>query len=556
MKDFFTLKILDRLQFIFKILKIDYPVLRKILQVKFTMDARRVPTAFGNSSKYKEDKNYFLTSLLIYSAMGLFTILPFSLMVNNHLIQMSLIFGILMFFITSTVIADFSTVLLDVRDKAIILTKPVEAKTLSIAKFIHVFNYLFSITFALTGLTIIALFIKYTVVENITYSLLFLLLFVAELVLLNLIIVILTTLLYLFILKFFSGEKLKDIINYVQIIMIITITVGYQLIGRLIEAENLFNIYLKDTWYQYLLVPVWFGAPFALIFEHNLDISVIIMSLLVVILPIISFIVYLKLIPTFEASLLKLNQTEKKRKYRVRKFQLAKYFIHNHEEMIFYKFCLKMMSSERDFKLRVYPSLGFAIIFPFIFLFQGQISVKDLADSKFYFYLYFSAIMLPPVVMMLKYSKNYKGSWIYQVVPINNMNAINKGSLKAFIIRLLLPIYLIESTVFLFLFNYKILPDLIVIFLTMLTFTVICYRIVGDKLPFSESFDNYNKGQAMIVFLLLFILGIFVLFHLLATFIPFGIYIYLGLIFIINLLVWKFSFRRKHNGVCTFNETR
>lgn len=40
--------------------------------------------------------------------------------------------------------------------------------------------------------------------------------------------IVITALIYLFILRFFNGEKVKDIINFVQIALTIVMTIGYQ----------------------------------------------------------------------------------------------------------------------------------------------------------------------------------------------------------------------------------------------------------------------------------------------------------------------------------------
>ena len=52
-----------------------------------------------------------------------------------------------------------------------------------------------------------------------------------------------------------------------------------------------------------------------------------------------------------------------------------------------FRFATNMMKKERDFKLRVYPSLGFSIIFPFIFLLSGLKGegLEAIAYSKAYF---------------------------------------------------------------------------------------------------------------------------------------------------------------------------
>src|SRR5699024_1951051 len=132
-----------------------------------------------------------------------------------------------MFFMTTTLISDFSSVLLDLRDKEILLSKPINNRTLSMAKFIHIFFYVSTITIVMVGPALLVSLLK--------KGLGFFLIFFFNLVLINLFLIAFTGLLYLLILKFFDGEKLKDIINYVQIGLTIIITVGFQFIARVFE---------------------------------------------------------------------------------------------------------------------------------------------------------------------------------------------------------------------------------------------------------------------------------------------------------------------------------
>lgn len=53
MNEFLILKLLDRVQWIFKSLGADYALMRRILQVKLTMDGRRTPTLFSGSQNSK-----------------------------------------------------------------------------------------------------------------------------------------------------------------------------------------------------------------------------------------------------------------------------------------------------------------------------------------------------------------------------------------------------------------------------------------------------------------------------------------------------------------------
>ena len=540
MKDFFILKILDRFKFIFKKLNVDYPVLRKNLQIKLLMDTRRLPSNIVNNSKNKKEKNYFTMSLFVYAFMGLLLFVPLVVYIDNLFTLMSIIFSILLFLIASTVIAEFSSVLLDIRDKTIILTKPVDNKTLSIAKFIHVLIYLSSITLSLTAPLIIALFIKFLVIETFIFSLLFIIVLFIEFILLNLFIIVVTTLFYIFIIRYLSGEKLKDIINYVQILLTITLVVGYQIVIRIFPFNKFLNFDFSAKWYHSFLPPLWFGAPFEVLFNQEYDIIYLIMFSLLIVVPLVAFIIYLKLIPKFEESLLKYHSYDNKQ-YKIKKWHIPKILVKK-EEQPFYKFSSLLMKREREFKLRVYPSLGFSIIVPFLFIFQG-VSV----DINYYhfFSIYFCALMIPPVVLTLSYSSNYKGAWVYYSLPINNLNLVVKGTLKAFIIRLLLPVFIIESIIFIYLLGTKIIIDLVVVLLVFNAFVAVCSKLSGNKLPMSQSIENISKGQGMFIFLSMMILSFFALVHFIISYFTYGIYIYCLFLLLFNFLIWKISFRKK-----------
>lgn len=537
MKDFKVLKFLDRFKGFFEKIGVDYNVMRKILQVKFIMDKRRVSTVMNNSSKNEsENENSFKKSLLFYGFVGLI-ICPIIWAKENFIFQMSFVFGILMFMITTTLISDFSSVLLDVRDKNIIFSKPVNSKTLSMAKVLHVLTYMVLITFSLSGAGLaIALY---------RHGILFFIMFLLEIILMDLFIVVLTALLYLLILKFFDGEKLKDIINSVQIVLSITITVGYQFIGRLFDFTNI-HMAFTPKWWQYFIMPIWFGAPFELMLRGNHNIYFIILSILAVLVPVASIIIYIKLIPTFERSLQKLNNNSgKTKKENIKIFdRLLKIICLSREERIFFRFASNIMRNEREFKLKVYPSLGFAIIFPFIFIFNELKSIgwNDIVSSRLYLNIYFCAIVMPTIVMMIKHSAGYKGAWVYKAIPIKSVADIFRGTLKAFISRLLFPIYIVECIIFMCIFGVRIFPDLIAVFLNILLFTVICFKTLKKLLPFSESFGISSQGEGLVVIPLMLLLGVLAAVHYFCTSVNYAVYVYIVVMIIVDIFAWKKAF--------------
>lgn len=538
MQDFNTLKLLDRFERLFTLFGVDYKIMRKILQVKLTMDGRRTPTIFSQnaSKKGQEQKNQYIKSLWIYVLFGLFLI-PFILMGDQYIFQMSLVYGMLTFFIMTSMISDFSTVLLDIRDRNILFTKPVNQKTISTAKIIHVIIYLSFLTIAFVGIPLI--------VSLFTKGILFFFLFGVNIILIDLFIVVLTAFIYMFILKFFDGEKLKDIINYVQIGLSLTIMIGYQILVRSFEFMN-FTISFEPNWWHLFVFPIWFGANTELLLNGNFEPLIILFSVLSVVIPIISILIYIKLTPVFEYNLQKLSYHGKPKEKR--KSKIGQIFIRiicrSKEERTFYRFASLMMKNEREFKLKVYPSLGFSVIVPFILIFSSLTSDFDqLTKSNSYLSIYFSVIVIPTVVILLRFSGKYKGAWIYRVAPLNHLRPLFSGTFKAFITKLYLPVYLLLSVIFIAIFGFRIVPDLVVVFLNACIYAIVCFMFLEKKMPFSESFDQYNQnGNGVTVFLLMIIVVLFAGLHYLSLQFVFGVYIYMLLATICLAILWKKAF--------------
>lgn len=531
MNDFHSLKLLDYFQFIFNKLGIDYGAMRKILQLKLRMDQRRAPTVFNTSKK--KGGNQFVKSLWLYGLYGLILI-PFILLGENYIFQMSLVFGIIMFILMTLMISDFSTVLLDVRDKNILGTKPVSKRTISAAKMVHVIIYMTLLTGAFVGIPFVVIIVSH----GIPFSLVFLLVLVLNV----LFVIALTALIYIVTLHFFSGEKLKDIINYVQILLSIAIFVGYQVLVRSFGMVDL-NLSYAFSWWHVFLPPIWFGAPFELILHQNLSNIMIGLSLLALLIPLVSIAIYYKLMPSFERNLQKLlEDTGKGRKKIGINYFLSRLVCFNREERVFFQFAALMMKKEREFKLKVYPSLGFAFIAPFIFLLNGlrDSSFSEIGKGKEYFFIYFSSIMIPTVVHMLKFSENYKGSWLFRAAPIKDLAALHRGTIKAFLVRLYLPILIVLSACFIAIFSVRIIPDLIIVFLAGCLNTIISYKLVnGERYPFSESFEfamDMNTAKNILLFILA---GAFALIHLIASLFSYGIYVYLVVLLIANVVSWR-----------------
>lgn len=206
---------------------------------------------------------------------------------------------------------------------------------------------------------------------------------------------------------------MKDIINYVQILLAVAVVMGYQIIIRLFDVVGFEYIY-DFSWWHVLIPPVWFAAPFELVLNQNYSSEIIILSLFAILGPIVSIFLYYLLMPSFERNLQKLMEesSTKKKKKRILNDLIEKLICFSNEEKVFYRFSSIMISRERDFKLKVYPSLGMALVFPLIFLFNNLSfqTLEELGQGRSFLTIHFSNIIIGTVVYMLQFSAKYKGA--------------------------------------------------------------------------------------------------------------------------------------------------
>ncbi|WP_394884736.1 ABC transporter permease [Clostridium butyricum] len=496
MGEYKLLKFLDKFKGLYTRVGVDYEKMRIILKIKLTLDRRRTSTIMGSSNKKDEEsENSFVYALIMYGIIGAF-IGIIILSSSNAMFSFSIAFGMFMFFVLTSFISDFSNVLLDVRDKNVIGTKGVNNKTIAAAKVTHICYYIFLISLALSWLSIIGMF-RFGILTGI--------LFLGELIVADILMIVITALIYLFILRFFNGEKVKDIINFVQIGLTIVMTIGYQFLGRMFNVFDL-NIVYKSRIWNLLLPPMWFAAPLYAVNGGEIDKIIIMLITLAFIVPIIAIILYLKNISKFEDSLSKLNSVRNNEKEKSKGvfYRFGRWTCRNNEEKAAYNLSVSVMKREREFKLKAYPNLGFIIIFPilFIFIFTNNYEGIESIPLSMSLNIYWFILMIPSILMTLQYSNDYKAAWIYESVFIKDTANIYRGVYKALIVNLLLPLYLVESVIFTVIFGIQVLGILIIVFIFLLIFIVAQHLLGKLRLPFTTKAGVVDNGSNLLNILL------------------------------------------------------
>src|SRR5699024_7202726 len=124
------------------------------------------------------------------------------------------------------------------------------------------------------------------------------------------------------VLQEFDGEKLKNMINYIQIILSVVIIMGYQMVINVINVVGT-EVEYAFHWWPVLITPMWCAAPFDILFNGNLEVGVLVLSSLAGIIPLLAITLYYIFVPACEQNLEKLLDKKgaaQRKKYPIRTF--------------------------------------------------------------------------------------------------------------------------------------------------------------------------------------------------------------------------------------------
>lgn len=531
MNNFISLKVLDKFRFLYEKLGVDYDTMRLILSTKLTIDSRKTSNLLNNN-QFNESSNQYKIMQIIYVIIGIFMMMII-ITSKNTFFSMAIYFSIFMFLMITTIISDFSSIILDVNDKAILSTRGIRLKTLNISKITHVMIYMISISIALSGFSLIA---------SIKHGLIFSLVFLIEIFIIDIFIIIISGLVYLPILKLFDGEKLKDTITIIQIGFTMLFGLAYIVIMNVSNSINLFESINLGV-ISYFLPPFWFSAPLEIVSTKNINTTLAILSFLALVTPVITVLIYIKLTPVFEKNLQKLNNEGSSKKVHKYNFiiNFSKIICKNKEERIFFNFISKIIRNDRDFKAKIYTTIGSNLVFIFV----GFDRSAEILNSYIYLLLYIYTILIPTIIIALKFSGNYKASYIYITTPIKNKVNVHKASIKACLFNIIIPLYLIQCIIFVYFYKFNVIKQLLVIFLVNIFITINTFKILDKSMPFSREINIFKKNDSTLEYSLMGVLTcIMAGIHFITSIIgPLAVNIYIMALLIVNIILFKSTFK-------------
>jgi ABC-2 type transport system permease protein len=510
----FYLYILDLFSGLFVRLGVDYAQLRAIVGVKLTMDQRRARTRFNGTDEQSGRWGYvwsLVITLLFSSLLALVITLSPSV-----LAAYSIVAAYSMLIIVMTLITDFSQVILDGSDNAIILPRPVSSRTLVSARMVHAVIYLTQLALASLLPATIITFNTYGIVAGLTLFLLS--------GLIALLSVVFTMLLYLVLMQFATEEKLRNIINGIQIVSVIMIMVGYQAVLRVFDLESLLQSAVVEwAWWHLLLPPMWIGYIFQGLIGGVLDGPVWMSIALLIGVPSLSFrLLNSSLAARFSSNLSGIDtvSTDKMPGASVRRSLsewLSRWVMSTPTERGIFEIVWKISARDRKFKLRTYPSLAyFVVIVPILFVHRTEDGLSEMlaeierSEWRKIVMIYYCALILSVVNKNLTFLDQYKAAWVYYVTPVAQPGEILMGSLWACILRFFVPALILIGILLFAIWGVESLDDLILGTTLMIIFEQLLILATPNQLPFSREYTTSDGGQfvrIMGLLMLMFLMG-------------------------------------------------
>ncbi|PQJ12828.1 hypothetical protein CJD36_003535 [Flavipsychrobacter stenotrophus] len=238
---------------LWRILGADTDQLTAILNMRLMIDNRR-PIGFGRRQAQKKDvKHGTLIHTFMFTMMGCFYAIPVYV-ISDRVISMALYFTLLLLMITLTLITDFSNALFDNRDKYTLFPRPINDRTLVLAKLLHVFIYVLRMVIPMS----LAAWASLAYLDGWRSALLFPL----PLILMVFMGLFAVNGVYLIILKFVKAERFKDVISYFQVISsVIFFAIVYLRPQQMFSFDT--NSTLRAADYQWVhFVPTYWLATY------------------------------------------------------------------------------------------------------------------------------------------------------------------------------------------------------------------------------------------------------------------------------------------------------
>jgi len=500
---------------VYRKLNVDLNQLKAVLTAKLTMDNRR-PASFGGRNRGKEKKEISKATLSTMAGalfMGLIMLYTFGVGVDM-VTKLSLYLSMFIFMICITLITDFTSVLIDVRDNLIILPKPISDVTFVTARLLH-------ITIR-TTMVVLPMTLPGCITAAIMQGPAIILPFILIILLMTLLGIFFINAIYILILKITTPVKFQSVIGSIQIGFVILMMAAYQLLPRMMQSSTFAKASITDIPFMQFYPPFWFADACLLLSGKGFSPESMMSLVLSIIIPLLSIWLVVRVFaPSFNRKLGMITGGTSEQSAPVKRLEgsrkisllerLAGLLTKPGAEYAGFIFAGRMMGRSRDFKMKVYPAIGYIVVFGFMMFFQSHSFSAALPGSSklttpLLMIIYISSMLISSAMLQLPYTDKFKASWLFFVTPISKPGLIISGAVKCVMTLFFVPLALALIVLGLVLQGPSILPNILLGCLNVLVIGSIIAYIMVKQLPFSTAQEGAAGGSTFIRSMLLLIL--------------------------------------------------
>jgi ABC-2 type transport system permease protein len=527
----------------------DYSQFISLLRIKLTIDNRSARGINRHNEKVQENMliKSSISQIIFGGLFGIFLAIikePFTYYYFAHIF--------IMVMMAMSIISEFSSILFDTSENAIILPLPIKGNTVSLARNAHILIYLALMAFNLSVIWVIIAAVKFSIISA--------LLFMVSIVLNILLTLFMCNILYLGIMRIATGEQLKTVMMYFQIIIAILFMAGYQIGFKLVDKSNITNMVLTVHWYTYLVPPAFLSGFITTLSDLNFDTAHLLFSIEALIVPVASIYFAGKyLTPVFNRKLLDLEQGDrstgvrKEASGRSMHYRLMAFiFTGNNEDKASFRLMWKMVARERTFKQKLLPSIGYIIIMVAVQFMNKPLSLNKLSTGiSFIFVLYLMLFIAVTIPTALLAGNNPNTAWIFKVIPVSSPANYFKGFINAAFAKFFMPLFIVVGIFVIIIWGPSVMPDVFIALMATYMFTIFFYYLQIAAFPFSiEKTAAQGGGATIKMFLIMLVAGLSGFMHaLLLKYFLYGnlflipiyavLIYYMNKVYIYKKLTWK-----------------
>lgn len=484
----------------------DYNQFIKILKLKFTLDNRRASNISGKKgSNIKNSLIWQFVSMFIMGGISVMVLAliksPFTLYFVAH--------SILTISMAMLIISEFSTVLLDTSENTIVQPLPIVGNTLSLARNAHILIYLAFTAFSLMAAPLILVGFKFGIFAVVS--------FLISIILNVIFTLFLSNILYLGIMNFVKGEKLKNLLMYFQVFMAILFMAGYQIGIQLVDKSDMANWEVHVHWYSFLIPPSYFAGFAEAFTTTQFTFSNTIFVMLAVLLPVITLFVTGKyLTPRFNRKLADLEQGDRVSKTKISKKStssiavfLSYIFSGNKQERSVFILMWRMTGRERQFLQVILPSFAYVLLFIILPFVKDSGNMEKFIESRKYFpMLYLFAIFATTLPSAILIGNSRQIGWLFRCLPVESPAVFFRGFIKSAFSKFILPFYSLIGLGVAALWGFYAFLDVVIIFFAIYFTTLMVYLIQPPIFPFSSERKSSQGIAVMVRFFVVIILAL------------------------------------------------